>query len=125
MSPDPAPATLPETTEPGTTPSPLNVGQLASLTKTEEICRTALKAAYLMPLITHDPGEEPGEDEVTEEGIEAIITLCDQARGKGSAAVGATGGKKQSTLDEEKAKKALLVLIHFYQARARQKHFFK
>ena len=118
------PAT-PETTTTGTTPSPLNEAQLASLTKTEEICRTALKPDYLTALITPEEGDEPGEDDVTQAGIEAVLALCDQARGKGSAAVNATGEKEQSTLEEKKAKRNLLSQLRFYQARARQKHFFK
>jgi hypothetical protein len=118
------PAT-PEPKAPGTTPSPLNAGQLASLTKTEEICRTALKPDYLLALITLDDGEEAGEDDVTQASIEAVMTLCDNARGKGSAAVAATVGKKQSTVEEGKAEAALIALVRFCQARARQKHFFK
>ncbi len=42
---DPSATPAPEPNEPGSTPSPLNEAQLASLTKTEEICRAALKAA--------------------------------------------------------------------------------
>jgi len=120
---DPTPG--PEPDEPGTTPSPLNEAQLASLTKTEEICRTALKADYLRELITLEDGEEPGEDHVTEAAIQAILTLCDAARGKGSAAVSATGHKHQSTAEETVAKTALVALVHNFQARARQKHFSK
>ena len=121
----PDPTTPPAEPEPGPTPSPLNEAQLASLTKTEEICRTALKQDYLTALITLDEGEEPGEDDVTEAGIRAVLTLCGQARGKASAAVAATGGKLQSTAGENEAKAGLLALIREFQARARQKHFFK
>jgi len=110
---------------PGTTPSPLNTAQLASLTKTEEICRTALKEQYLLPLITLDEGEEPEEHDITEAFIRSIITLCDETRGKGTKATTATGDKKRTSQEEDKAEKTLLSLIHFYQARARQKHFFK
>lgn len=125
MSTDTPPPATPQPDEPGTTPSPLNVAQLASLTKTEEICRTALKPDYLAPLIALDEDEEAGEDHVTEAGINTVLTLCDQARGKGSAAAGATGGKKQSSRDEDTAEKNLLALLRYFQARARQKHFFK
>jgi hypothetical protein len=126
MTPD-APTTppAPELKAPGTTPSLLNEAQLASLTKTEEICRTALKPEYLTPLITLDEGEEAGDDDVTQAAIATILALCDQARGKGSDAVSATGSKEQSTADETDAKKALVALIREFQARARQKHFSK
>jgi hypothetical protein len=103
----------------------LNSAQLASLTKTEEICRTALKPDYLTALITLDEGEQPDEDDISEAGIKAVLALCDSARGKGSAAVQATGGRKQSTTDEATAEKNLVALIRYIQARARQKHFFK
>ncbi len=120
------PATpAPAPTEPGATPSLLNEAQLASLTKSEEICRTALKADYLLALVTLEEGEEPGEDDVSEVAITAVITLCETARGKGSAAVSATGRKAQSTADEEMAEKALVAVIREFQARARQKHFSK
>lgn len=122
---DPTTAPAPAPSEPGTTPSPLNEAQLASLTKTEEICRTALKADYLRELITLEDGEEPGEDDVSEAAIKAILTLCEAARGKGSAAVSATGQKEQSTAEEEKAEKSLIALVREFQARARQKHFSK
>jgi hypothetical protein len=52
----PAPP-APAPTEPGSTPSLLNEAQLASLTKSEEICRTALKADYLLALVTLEDGE--------------------------------------------------------------------
>ena len=124
---------MPDETTPPADPQPpkdtgnslLNTAQLASLTKTEEICRTALKPTYLAALITLDEGEEPGEDDISEVGIKAVLALCDTARGKGSAAVQATGGKKQSTAEETKAEKALITHIRNIQARARQKHFFK
>ena len=119
------PPATPETTAPGATPSPLNMAQLASLTKTEEICRTALKSDYLAELSALDEEDEASDDHVTEAGIRAVLTLSDQARGKGSAAVDATGGKKQSSQDEDKAEKILFDLIRSFQARARQKHFFK
>jgi hypothetical protein len=122
---DPTPAPTPEPNEPGSSPSPLNEAQLASLTKTEEICRTALKEDNLLALITLEEGEEPGDDDVSEAAIKAILTLCETARGKGSAAVSATGLKKQSTAEEEKAEEALVALIREFQARARQKHFSK
>ena len=115
----------PEPTTPGTTPLPLNEAQIASLTKTEEICRTALKPDYLTALITLDEGETAGEDHVTEAAIRAVLALCDQARGTSSAAVAATGGKVQTTQAETDAKKSLVALLRFFQARARQKHFFK
>jgi hypothetical protein len=115
----------PAPTEPGSTPSLLNEAQLASLTKSEEICRTALKADYLLALVTLEDGEEPGEDDVSELAITAVLTLCESARGKGSAAVNATGRKAQSTADEETAEKALVALVREFQARARQKHFSK
>ncbi len=121
----PATPTTPEPTAPGTTPLPLNEAQLASLTKTEEICRIALKSDYLAALITLEEGEVASDDHVTEAGIKAVLLLCDQARGKASAAVGATGGKVHTTLEEAKAKAALLTELHFCQARARQKHFSK
>jgi hypothetical protein len=57
--------------------------------------------------------------------IKAVLALCEAARGKGSAAVSATGHKGQSTDEEEKAEKALVALIREFQARARQKHFSK
>lgn len=110
---------------PGAAPSPLNETQLASLTKTEEICRIALKSEYLTALITLEEGETPSEDDVTKAAIEAILTLCDQARGKGTAAVAATGDKREITDEEKNAKTTLLTKIRFIQARARQKHFFK
>ena len=122
---DPTATPAPESNAPGSTPSPLNEAQLASLTKTEEICRTALKADYLLALITLEDGEEPGEDHVSEDAIKAVLALCEAARGKGSAAVSATGRKQQSTVEEEKAEKALVALVREFQARARQKHFFK
>jgi len=126
MSPEDSTATpAPEPNGPGATPSLLNEAQLASLTKTEEICRTALKADNLLALITLEEGEEPGDDDVSEAAIKAILTLCEQARGKGSAAVSATGAKEQSTAEEEKAEKALVAQIREFQARARQKHFSK
>ena len=117
------PATEPS--QPGSTPSPLNEAQLASLTKTEEICRTALKPDYLLALVTLEDGEEPGEDDISKAAINAVLALCEAARGKGSAAVSATGHKEQSTAEEEKAEKALIALIREFQARARQKHFSK
>jgi hypothetical protein len=122
---DPTNTPAPAPNELGTSPSPLNEDQLASLTKTEEICRTALKADYLRELITLEDGEVPGDDDVSEAAIKAILTLCESARGKASAAVSATGQKEQSTTDEEKAEKALVALIREFQARARQKHFSK
>jgi hypothetical protein len=115
----------PEDKPPGTTPSPLNVAQLASLTKTEEICRAALQPDNLLALITLEEGEEHGEDDVTEAGIRAILSLCDQARGKSASAAGATGEKKRSSQAEDEAEEALLQQIRFFQARARQKYFFK
>lgn len=115
----------PEPKQPGTTPSPLNEAQLSSLTKTEEICRTALKADYLRELITLEEGEEAGEDHITEEGIQAVLDLCEATRGKSSAAVSATGQKLQSTTKEEQAQKHLIALVREFQARARQKHFSK
>lgn len=115
----------PQPAAPGASPSPLNEAQLASLTKTEEICRTALKPDYLGPLITLDAGEVAGDDDVTEAGINAILALCEQARGLGASAVAATGEKLQSTRDEAAARNALLALVRFFQARARQKHYFK
>ncbi len=121
---DPTPP-APDSNEPGSTPSLLNEAQLASLTKTEEVCRTALKEDYLLALITLEEGEEPGEDDVSEAAIKAVLTLCESARGKGSAAVSATGHKEQSTAEEEKAQKALVALVREFQARARQKHFSK
>jgi hypothetical protein len=54
-----------------------------------------------------------------------VLALCEAARGKGSAAVSATGHKEQSTAEEEKAGKALVAQIREFQARARQKHFSK
>lgn len=122
---DPTAPPAPAPTEPGSTPSLLHEAQLASLTKSEEICRTALKADYLLALVTLEDGEEPGEDDVSEIAITAVLTLCESARGKGSAAVSATGRKAQSTADEETAEKALVALIREFQARARQKHFSK
>ena len=125
---DSTPAATPAAPEPtpqGATPLPLNEAQLASLTKTEEICRTALKPDYLTALVTPAPGEEPGDDHVTEAAIRAILTLCEQARGKSSDAVAATGGKVHTTAEETAAKKSLVALLRFFQARARQKHFFK
>ena len=122
---DPTATPAPAPSEPGTTPSLLNEAQLASLTKTEEICRTALKADYLLALVTLEEGEEPGEDDVSAAAITAVLALCEAARGKGSAAVSATGHKQQSTAEEEKAEKALVALIREFQARARQKHFSK
>ena len=115
----------PAPNEPGSTPSLLNEAQPASLTKSEEICRTALKADYLLALVTLEDGEEPGEDDVSEIAITAVLILCESARGKGSAAVSATGRKAQSTADEETAEKALVALVREFQARARQKHFSK
>jgi hypothetical protein len=124
--PSATPATpAPVSNEPGSTPSLLNAAQLASLTKTEEISRTALKPDYLLALVTLEDGEEPGEDDVSEAAITAVLTLCESARGKGSAAVSATGRKQQSTANEETAEKALVALIREIQARARQKHFSK
>jgi len=126
MTTDTPPPSAPQPDEtPGSTPSPLNTAQLASVTKTEEICRTALNENYRLALITLDEDEEAGEDHVTEPGIRAVLTLCDQTRGKSSAAAGATGGKKQTTLEEDSARKSLVVLLRTFQARARQKHFFK
>ena len=122
---DPAATPAPAPSKPGTTPSPLNEAQLASLTKTEEICRTALKPDDLHELITLEAGEVPGDDDVSEAAIKAVLALCEAARGKGSAAVSATGHKGQSTDEEEKAEKALVALIREFQARARQKHFSK
>ena len=122
---DPTTTHAPAPNEPGTSPSPLNETQLASLTKTEEICRTALKADYLRELITLEDGEEPGDDDVSEAEIKAVLALCEAARGKSSAAVIATGQKVQSTAEEEKAEKALVALVREFQARARQKHFSK
>ena len=124
MTPEDTPAPAPEP-EPGSTPSLLNETQLASLTKTEEICRTALKEDYLLALVTLEEGEEPGEDDITEAGIEAVLTLCEAARGKSSAAVAATADKEQSTEEETDEKKALVALVREFQARARQKHFSK
>lgn len=122
---DPTTPSAPAPSEPSASPSLLNEAQLASLTKTEEICRTALKPDYLLALVTLEDGEEPGEDDVSQAAIQAVLTLCEQARGKGSAAVSATGAKEQSTAEEEKAEKALVALIREFQARARQKHFSK
>jgi hypothetical protein len=79
----------------------------------------------MLALITLEDGEEPGEDHVSEDAIKAVLALCEAARGKGSAAVSATGHKQQSTADEEKAEKALVALVREFQARARQKHFSK
>jgi hypothetical protein len=124
MSEETNPPATPQQPE-GSGNSQLNSAQLASLTKTEEICRTALKPDYLTALITLDEGEEPGEEHVTQTGIENVLAICDAARGKGSAAVNATGGRKQSTAEEAKAEKILIALIRNIQARARQKHFFK
>ena len=124
-TPTPAPAPDPAPKPSGSTPSLLNSAQLASLTKTEEICRTALKADYLLALVTLEDGEEPSEDDVSEVAITAVLALCESARGKGSAAVSATGLKQQSTDDEENAEKTLVALIREFQARARQKHFSK
>ncbi len=124
-TPVPAPSVPSEPTTPGSTPSPLNEGQLASLTKTEEICRTAIKADYLLALVTLEDGEEPSEDDVSEAAIQAVLALCEEARGKGSEALSATGHKQQTTADEEKAEKALVALVREFQARARQKHFSK
>ena len=59
-TPAPAPAPDPAPKPFGSTPSLLNSAQLASLTKSEEICRTALKADYLLALVTLEDGEEPG-----------------------------------------------------------------
>jgi hypothetical protein len=125
MTPEDPTAPAPASNPPGSTPSLLNAAQLASLTKTEEVCRTALKADYLLALITLEEGEEPGEDDVSEDAITAVLTLCESARGKGSAAVSATGRKEQSTAEEEMAEKALVALVREFQARARQKHFSK
>lgn len=122
---DTTPPAAPQDAQPGTSPSLLNEAQLASLTKTEEICRTALKPDYLAALITLDEGEEAGEDHITQTGITAVLTLCETARGKGSAAVAATGEKEGSTAEETLAKKALVALVREFQARARQKHFSK
>ena len=122
---DPIATPAPAPNEPGTTPSLLNEAQLASLTKSEEICRIALKADYLLALVTLEDGEEPGEDDVSEAAITAVLTLCESARGKGSAAVSATGRKQQSTAEEEMAERALVALVRECQARARQKHFSK
>jgi hypothetical protein len=122
---DPTAPPAPAPNEPGSTPSLLNAAQLISLTKSEEICRTALKADYLLALVTLEDGEQPGEDDVSELAITAVLTLCESARGKGSAALSATGRKAQSTADEETAEKALVALVREFQARARQKHFSK
>ena len=54
-----------------------------------------------------------------------MLALCESARGKGSAAVSATGLKAQSTAEEEEAEDALVALVRQFQARARQKHFSK
>jgi hypothetical protein len=120
-----APVTTPEPATPDDTPSVLNEGQLASLTKTEEICRVALLPGYLGRLTTLDDGEEAGEDHITEAGIRALLDLCAQARGKGAGAATATGDKKRVSKAEAGAGDALVALIRFFQARARQKHFFK
>jgi hypothetical protein len=125
MTPEDSTTPAPASNPPGSTPWLLNAAQLASLTKTEEVCRTALKADYLLALITLEEGEEPGEDDVSEDAITAVLTLCESARGKGSAAVSATGRKEQSTAEEEMAEKALVALVREFQARARQKHFSK
>ena len=122
---DTTPPATPQEPQPGTSPSLLNEAQLASLTKTEEICRTALKPEYLTPLVTLDEGEEAGEDHISLAGIESVLDLCEAARGKGSEAVSATGRKEQSTDVEATAKETLVALIREFQARARQKHYAK
>jgi hypothetical protein len=80
---------------------------------------------YLLALVTLEDGEEPGEDDVSEAAIQAVLALCGEARAKGSAAVSATGLKEQSTAEEEDAEKALVAMVREFQARARQKHFSK
>ncbi len=119
------PATPAAPTEPRDTPSLLNEAQAAALTKTEEVCRIALRPEYLTPLTTLDDGEEPGEDDITEAGIQATLSLCAEARGKSASAIGATGEKRRTTQAEDAAETKLLQHLRFVQARARQKHFFK
>ena len=58
----PAPAPAPAPKPSGSTPSLLNSAQLASLTTSEEICSTALKADYLPAHVALEDGEAPGED---------------------------------------------------------------
>lgn len=102
------------------TPSPLNQAQLASLSKTEQICRVALQPDYLAQLTTDD--EAPGPDDITEAKIQALLAQCTEARGFSGAAAKATTGRILKTEEEIAAEEALVVIIRAFQARARQKH---
>ncbi len=107
-------------------PTPLNAAQLASLTKTESICRVALQPAYLARLITElDPGEVVGEDDITEESIVALQADCATVRNTSGEAVIATGAKHQMSQAEIDAEAALMVVIQEFQARARTKYHSK
>jgi hypothetical protein len=118
-----APANPAPANPPGVTPSPLNQAQLASLTKTEEICRVALKPEYLPVLITPlDPGQQAAEEDITEAGINDLIEKCTQVRTFSGQAATATTGKVTMTGEEIAARDALLVIIRQFQARARQKY---
>ena len=119
MSDTPTPAP-----EPGATPSPLNQAQLASLTKTEEICRVALLPAYLAQLVT-EPGEEAHEDDITEAKITAALADCNTVRNYSGEAVSATTEKVLLTQKEIDTQDQLEEIIHFIQARARLKHYAK
>ncbi len=121
-TPNPSDPTAPAPSRPA--PSPFNEAQLTALTRTEEVCRVALQPEHLAPLTTLDDGETPSEADVTEAGIRATLDLCAQARGLAASAVGATGDKRRSSRAEDDAETTLLTLIRFFQARARQKHFF-
>ena len=111
----PAPASTPAA------PGPLNQAQLASITKTEEICRAAQKPDYLAQLAPAAGDAETDED-ITAAKIDALLDQCTAARDLSGQAAQATTGKEVMTEEERAAKAALLEVIHFIQARARQKH---
>ncbi|MEO7934454.1 MAG: hypothetical protein ABIT76_14990 [Chthoniobacterales bacterium] len=113
----PPPAPQPD----GPTPAPLNAAQLASLSKTEQICRIALKPDYLAQL-TADAAEPPAEDDLTEAEIQALLTDCATVRDFSSRAAAATTAKTDYTDEEIDARAALMEIIRFIQARARVKH---
>ena len=105
------------------TPSPLNAAQIASLTKTEQICRVALKPAYLAELITPlDPGEVASDDDITADKINALLADCTTVRNFSADALIATTAKEDLTQEEKDTKTALLGLLHKIQAYARKKH---
>ena len=108
---------------PGENPTPprgpFNKGQLASISKTEQICTIALKPEFL-PALTNDlPLDQGG---VTKTWIEELAAQCTTARSTSAEAVDATTGKHDDTVAEKGDAHALIALLRYVQARARQKY---